>query len=73
MVVPLTISCANCRYFFPGSRSGAVTPFEPDGGSTVGECRRHAPVTGLQGSTVVSGFPQVVASDWCGEYGRANG
>jgi len=56
-----------------------LTPYGIDGllgprpGKSPDVSGQHAPVTGLQGSTVVSGFPQVVASDWCGEYGRANG
>ena len=54
-MIPLTQqTCSSCRYYRPDME------FAPD----VGECHRTPPQMGPRGSQ----WPEVDATDWCGEW-----
>lgn len=58
------ISCYNCKYF----KRYSEEYYEE--GYNKGECRKHSPVITTQG---LSRWPNVMESEWCGEFEKRNG
>jgi len=61
----LTGSCEACRFFEP-----TKVIKKPDGTEfcSYGLCRRRAPAPNFFSCEVHAAWPQVEASDWCGEF-----
>jgi len=56
------MKCADCR-FYDAPEAG----YEHD---PRGSCRRHAPLPRAIDEKIVTAWPLVLPSDWCGEFAR---